>query len=256
MCFTCGFLGCGDDFPLTGHIYEHYVEIGHAYCKPMFFIIERTDKVCIFDQSIGDFVSRLIYDSQSFNVFSKDKEKKQKIEEDDKEGGFLRLFNKFEEQFEIKLSDQMHTLEKSMHERKEERIDLIHELKNRLSENENKIVNCNKINKSLTNSIKEKKQELLKKVGIKEKIISENKGFQKKIKEFQNLIKEDKNKKNLKEEELQNFLKEIKFKIKNKLMEIKDAREHLKISQKLKKQNAEGGNFVFMKTEKIKKKKK
>lgn len=253
MCFTCGFLGCGDDFPLTGHIYEHFVQNGHAYCKPMFFILEMNDRVCIFDQSIGDFAGRLVYDSGSLNVFSKDRGKVGKGKGWGKGESALKVFEQFEEMFENKLGEQMHSLERSMHERKGDRVEVIHNYKNRISENENKILNCDKINKSFTVSIKLKKNELFDKIKDKERVILENKDLKKKILYFQNLIKIDKNKNTIKEENLKNTLKDIKFKIKQKLSEIKDAREHLKISKKLKKKNAEGGNFIFMKTEKIKK---
>ncbi len=36
LCFTCGFLGCGDELPMIGCIYKHYENTSHAYCKPVF----------------------------------------------------------------------------------------------------------------------------------------------------------------------------------------------------------------------------
>ena len=54
-------MGCGDDYPMIGHIHAHFKEESHAYCKPMFFHPYNTGGN-LFDQTVGDFLSDVYYD--------------------------------------------------------------------------------------------------------------------------------------------------------------------------------------------------
>jgi BRCA1-associated protein len=110
-CLTCGFIGCGGDYPLQGHNNDHFVETEHIYSKKIILLGQNGQ---IFDHAKKDFVHRLLYDPDQQNLVSQDDQKGFKGDQDPfedlgKEKGDLKrqeLMNNYEEIIAAQLESQ------------------------------------------------------------------------------------------------------------------------------------------------------
>ena len=62
-CLLCGFIGCGGEVPVSGHIRDHATETNHVYSKPIIKDVTRRKKG-IWDHSKEDYIHSLIYNRQ------------------------------------------------------------------------------------------------------------------------------------------------------------------------------------------------